>query len=175
MTILSIDQILSHLSRNYPAKANLYSVQIYGKNNDSADPEIMVNCSTLNTPGKNLAFGQQKKYTIGPTFNFANNRSFTEINLSFYESEYEKEYQFFTEWQDKIFNKETNRFGFYDDYTKTMIMSQYNRQGELTYQCKILECWPSNISPLDRAYSNDGVSQFNVSLQFFNVVDIFKK
>lgn len=171
MTNLSVNDMIAQINKNYLLKAYLYEVRIYGGGNpiEDAKPEVMINCSSVNVPGANIQYNQQKKYGVGLTTNVPMGRSFTELNLTFYETEREQERKYFTDWQARMFNKQTNRFGYYKDNVKTISILQMNKQGEVTYECKILEAFPSNISPLDKSYSHEGISQFNVTMQFYQI------
>ena len=173
---LSVNEIVAHLSRSFPVKAYNYEVRIYGNGNiqPDAQPELMLNCSSVNVPGTNIGFSQIRKYGIGSAHNVPVGRSFTELNMTFYETDGEPERKYFADWQDKIFNKETLRFRFYKDIVKTISIIQYDKKKNKVYECKALECFPSNISPLDRGYANEGVAQFNVNFQFYTIEEIYK-
>lgn len=175
MTTLSMNDIIAQIGKNYPLKAYLYQVRIYGGPSPVSDasPEIMINCSAVNVPGKNIQFQPLKKYGIGEMHQMPSGRSFTELNLTFYESEQEAERKYFSEWQDRIYNKETKRFGYYKDIVKTVSIIQYDKKRNKTYECKILEAYPSNVSPLDRGYTNEGMAQFNVNMQFHQIEEVF--
>lgn len=173
---MSINDIISQINRNYPAKAYNYEVRIFGGNGNIADatPEIMLNCSSINVPGINIGFVQDRRFSIGTVKNYAISKSFTELNLTFYETEYEMERKYFVDWINKIYDKPTKRFGYYQDYIKYMTIIQYDKKKNKTYECKVLECFPSNLSPLDKAYaSGEMVPQFNVNIQFHEVEEIF--
>jgi hypothetical protein len=172
----SMSDLMAQIVKNYPAKPYLYEVRIYGGNNPSTDstPELMLNCSAVNVPGTNISFTQFKKYGIGSLQNVPTGRSYTELNMTFYETEHEKERKYFSEWQDRIYNKTNKRFGFYSDYVKTISISQFNKSGDKTFECKIFEAFPSNISPLDKSYaSGETVPQFNVNMQYFEIEEIY--
>ena len=172
---VNINSIISHINRNFFLKPWNYEVRIFGGGSvPDASPEVMFNCSAINVPGVNLGFTQNKRHGIGPYRNYPNNKSFTELNMTMYESEYERERQYFVEWMDKIYDKKTKRFNFYKEYTKTVNIIQYDKKGNKTYECNVIEAFPSNTSPLDKAYSaGDIVPQFNVNIQFFEVNEIF--
>ena len=174
MPTKNMDELIAHINRNYPLKAYLYEVRIFGGDpSTDASQDVMLNCSAINVPGTNLQFNPFKKYGIGEMHQMPIGRSFTELNLTFYESDGEPEREFFAEWQNRIFNKETKRFGFYKDFVKTLSIIQYDKKRNKTYECQVRECFPSNVSPLDKGYSNEGIPQFNVNLQFYQVDEIF--
>lgn len=174
MAIKSVDEIISQLNRFYPVKQNLYEVQILGGDpSTDASPEIMINCSNINIPGSNIQHTPNRRYALGPEYKTPVGRSYTELNMTFYESENEKEREYFINWQDKIYNKQTKRFSFYNDYIKNVIIRQYTRSGKKSYEARLTEAFPSNISPLDRGYANEGLAQFNVIFQFYEIEETF--
>lgn len=175
MTILSVYEMVSQINKHYPLKPYLYEVRIFGGSSAAtdADPDIMVNCSAINIPGKNIQYQPHKKYGIGIQHQLPVGRSFTELNLTLYETEYLRERRYFSEWQDRIYDSNTGRYNYYKDYVKTISIIQYDKKENKTYECKINEAFPTNISPSDRAYSADGLAQFNVNLQFYDVEEVF--
>lgn len=171
----SINEILAHINKNYFAKPNYYTVQIFGGNVQIDAPEdVTFNCAAISVPGINLGVVPDKRSGIGLFTNYPNGKSFTEITATFYESEFESERKYFVEWVNKIFDPKTGRMEFYDQYNKTVIINQYNRKDQLVYRAKMLNAWPSNISALDRGYNmGDSPAQLTVGLQFFQLEEEF--
>ena len=175
MGLLTVSDMMAHIAKNYPLKSYLYEVRIFGGVDPTTDatPDIMINCSAVNVPGTNIQFNPNKKYGIGHMTQMPVGRSFTELNLTFYESDGEPERKYFADWQDSIYDKETRRFGYYKDNVRTLSIIQYDKKRNPTYECKVLEAWPSNVSPLDKGYANEGMPQFNVNMQFLHLEEIF--
>lgn len=171
----SIDKIVSQVYKMFPAKAWNYKVNIYGGGIVAdSDPDIMLQCSGINVPGLNIGFTQEKRFGIGHYKQMPTGKSFTEVNMTFYESESELEREYFVHWINNIYNDKTRRFSFYNDIVKTIQIIQYDRQGNKTYECKLTGAFPSNISPLDKSYaSSDSVPQFVVNLQFTDMEETF--
>jgi len=170
-----VNDIISQINHNYLAKPYLYEVRIFGGTGfvEDASQEITINCSGINIPGINLGFAGINRYAIGKSKNHPILKSFTELNMTFYETEKEKERNYFVKWMDKIYDKTNRRFNYYRDYVKYMSIIQYNKKGEKTSEWKVLECWPSNISPLDKSYSaGETVPTFNVNMQFNEMNEI---
>lgn len=177
MTNKSIDRIVSHINRNYPAKPYNYEVRILGGNQGvvpDAPADVMFNCSSVTLPGGNMSITQNRRYTLGQPNQLPTGKFFTEVTLGFYESEYEKEKRYFSEWMNKIYDKNSKTFEFYRNFVKNIQVIQYDRQGKITYECLMIDCFPSNISPLDKSYgATDQVAQFNVGLQFYDMQEKF--
>lgn len=138
-----------------------------------ASPDVMMNCSALCIPGMNIAFTPEKRYGIGTPANYANQKSFTELNMTFYESQYENERAYFSQWVDMIYNKQSRRWGYYNDYVKTITISQFDRGNNLVYAIQLLEAYPVSMGPLSRGYSMDGPATFDIGFSFMEMKEIF--
>ena len=138
-----------------------------------ASVDVMMNCSAISIPGMNIGFTPEKRFGLGTTASYPNAKSFTELNLTFYESQYENERSYFSKWVDMIYNKSTRKWGYYNDYVKTVTISQFDRGNNLVYSVQLLEAWPSSLSPLSRGYALDTPSQFDIGFQFSDMKEVF--
>lgn len=173
-----IDTIVAHINKNFFARPQYYTVAISGSGGPASDvpdasTDVMFNCSAINLGGLNIDHHPDKRFGVGTLQNYPNGKSFTEINMTFYESEFEKERKYFTEWYDLIYNKQTRRFNFQEKYVKRIILNQYNRRNQLVYKAVMFECYPTSISPLDRGYALDGPSQITVGFQLTDIQETF--
>lgn len=172
----SIDEIIAHLQRNMIAKPTLYEVYIFAPNagNQDAPLDVTLNCSAVAVPGVNMSYTQDKRTGIGVVQNFPNTKSFNEVSLSFYESEKQNERKYFVDWMNMIYDTNTKRFGFYRDYTRTIVIKQFDRSNNVVHEARLFDCFPANISPLDKSYSmTDTLPQFGVSISFNEMQEIF--
>lgn len=171
----NINDIIAHINKNYFAKPNYYTLSILGGNSHIDAPvDITFNCNAISVPGINLGITGDKRHGVGIFTNYPNGKAFTEINATFYESEFEAERKYFVEWMNKIFDPNTGKIEFYDLYTKTVIITQYNRKGQAVYEAKMLQAWPSNISALDRGYTlGDSPALITIGLQFYKLEEKF--
>lgn len=173
-----IDTIVAHINKNFFARPQYYTVAISGSGGPQsevpdASTDVMFNCSAVSVPGLNIDHHPDKRYGIGTITNYPNGKTFTEINMTFYESEYEKERKYFTEWYDLIYNKQTRRFNFQQNYVKRIILNQFNRKNQLVYKAVMFECYPTSISQLDRGYALDAAAQFTVGFQLTDIQEVF--
>jgi hypothetical protein len=174
MATFDVSEIVSHLNKNYITKASFYEVTIAGNSKViDAPKDVMFNCSSVNIPGINLGTHYDVRHGIGIGTNYPNAKAFSDIEMTFYETEYAKERKYFSNWIDSIYNKDTHKFGFYKDYVKDITITQYNRQGKQCYQVKLIQAYPTNISQLSRGYALDGVPQFAVNFTFYNMKETF--
>lgn len=177
----SVSEIIAHINRNFIASPNRYEVSIFpgvmiGRpiQPDDIVRDVMFNCSAINVPGINIGFTPEKRQGIGMITNMPNAKAYSEINLTFYESEREIERKYFVDWIDSIYDKDTGRFNFYNDYVRIVQIDQFNKKGDLVYRCELIDCYPSNVGPLDRGYqAGDAAPQFSVSMQFYEMKETF--
>lgn len=173
-TPFSTSKIVDHVNRNWFARAQYYTVSILGggKQPDSTE-DVMLNCDALQIPGINLSVVSEKRFGIGLQSHYPNGKSYTEATLNFYESEFENERKYFTQWMDKIYNPITMKYEFFNNYAKTVLITQYNRKGAIVYTCALNQAWPTNIGQLDRGYTHDNIVTFPVSIQFYDMTETF--
>jgi hypothetical protein len=138
-----------------------------------ATPDVMMNCSALSIPGIDITFAPDKRYGLGTNNQYPTAKNFTALNMTFYESQYENERAYFSQWVDMIYNKSSRRWGYYNDYVKTITISQYDRQNTLVYSIQLLEAYPVALAPLSRGYALDAPAQFDIGFQFSDMVETF--
>lgn len=169
----TISEMVSRLNTAMLTKQSFYEVTIGGPGTVPDAPiEVMFNCSNISVPGINLGEYYDVRHGIGLGVHYPNAKSFTELNMTFYETEYAAERTYFAKWINTIYNPDSKRFGFFKDYTKTVTITQFNRQGVRCHQTQMLQAWVSNISQLDRGYAIDGVGQFNVNFMFSDLIEL---
>jgi hypothetical protein len=170
-----INAVIANINTYYFAKPNLYTVLIGGGGTvPDMSQAVGLNCAAVSIPGININTHTEHRRGIGQTITYPNQRSFTELVLTFYESDYEQERAFFSNWIDKIVDPNSGQLGFFQSYSKTVVISQYNRKQELTYQCMLGNAYPTNLGQMDRGYSHDNqVAQFNVGLTFYQMQEVF--
>jgi hypothetical protein len=167
--LFSIDEIVANATKLNFADPTRYQVII-----PEGSTDLTFNCSAVSSPGHNLGFTTDAQYGVGHTRAYANNRSFSDMTLTFYQSQGQMERKFFIDWFEKVYDKTTRRFAYANKYVKDIDIRQYTRDGRLAYQIKITEGWPTNVSPVELSYQNGGqISTFTVSLQILYADEIF--
>lgn len=100
----------------------------------------------------------------------ANNRTFSEVNMSFLVTGQYGEKKFFDDWFN-IINDETNHaVEFYDNYVSTIVIECLDQQDNTVYMCQLVEAFPVSIGSirLDRTTQNTSML-LDVSFAFFRV------
>lgn len=169
MPPFSITEITANMGRLGFSFPNRYRVII-----PEGGEDLSFNCSSVSTAGQNIGFVDDRQYGIGLARMFPNGMSFTDINLTFYQSESQNERKFFIDWHAKIYDKARRRLNYPNTYLKTIEVRQYNRANLNNYSIKMIDCFPASISPLEFSYENENqIQRFTVSIQTFDVEEIF--
>lgn len=164
----SLTEMIAQINKNALAKPTRYEIRIF-KNGaeDQNARDVFYNCSAVQVPGINWEFYQERRYTIGLTYPVLENKTFSQIMLTFYETEFEKERKYFVDWGNEYINNASLRVKYYKDYVRNVEILQYNNRDEMVYKATLFQCSITNISQLDRGYDMmDTIPEFNVNLQF---------
>lgn len=175
-TASSIDTFVSNVKADNLLSPARFQVFIMGDANHtpSASQAIMINCASCQIPSLNINITQDKRVGIGSQQSFADGRELQPITLGFYESNSHKERQYFSGWNNKIYDIQTKRFGFFDDYKKTVIINVLDKQNNIVYQCQLLNAFPTHVSEMNKAYSSiDTYDMMNVSISYNEIQELF--
>jgi hypothetical protein len=128
--------------------------------NSGADPEnyrrMTLRCDQAELPGKQLATVEHKHY--GPMKTTAYGSTYTPFECSFVCSEDMIERYFFDTWLKYIKNDDPQTEGggvkYASSYVKDIIISQYDREGDIRYQIKLRDAYPINIASQPVGWDN---------------------
>ena len=127
---------------------------------------LTLNCSNVTLIGKAIGSSQEKRYRIGRETSIASNYSETDLSATFYCSQDYIEEQFFKNWKDKIYNEETQRFSFLDDYARDLEFIAYDSKNKPKKIIKLEKAYPESISQLTYDYTpQNDVMTFNVTFK----------
>jgi hypothetical protein len=173
--MFNINDIISHINRNYLAKPHLYEVRIWARTaQNDASQSVMFNCSAISIPGTNIQYVQERRYGIGLNYHVVENKTFGEVIMTFYESELEKERKYFMDWTDQIFDPASQKLKFYRDFVRDIEIIQYNNKAEVVYKAILIDCIPANVGGLDRGYDkSEIIPSFDVNIQFQNIEETY--
>ena len=64
--------------------------------------------------------------------------------------------------------------GYYDDYVGTMEIKQYERPRRLVYHCRLNDCYPLTVNPLDADWGTDNISELTITwaYHYFEVLNL---
>lgn len=160
---MDIDSIISRTYNARFAKPTHFQVLLENE-------RVSLNCHNINTPGATFGTYNLRRFGIGLDTAFPVSQTFTDMTLTFYASEDMFERKYFEEWRNlRIYNQESHRFNYYNEYVRDIVIVQYNTKWEETQRTTVYEAYPTAISPLEYSYqSTDQIMTFNVSFSFYN-------
>lgn len=170
-----VGTVVNQINSNWFAKPFLYTIQISGTDPTTQIPiNVALNCASVTVPGTNMTIQSDHRYGVDIPVNFVVSKSFTEITATFYESEFQNERKYLSQWMDKCIDPGNGRVNFYSDYVRDIIISQFNRKNQLTYQAKLSQAFPMHIGPMDLGYAQDNtISIMSVGFQFYKMQEVY--
>jgi hypothetical protein len=124
--------------------------------------ELSLRASSADMPGRSIQTAASRN-AIGPERQIGYNSSYIPITINFIAESRHFIKRFLESWQDLAIGNfrvnsspNTSKFnlGYYNDYVGTIDIIQYDRElGTPVYTCKLLECYPVTINPIDLAWN----------------------
>jgi len=119
--------------------------------NNSILDGIMLNCESVSIPGHVMATKEHKTY--GLKREYAYEKLYEMVTMSFYVSDKMHEFNFFNAWLNSMYNK--GRVSYYDDYKGTIEIFQCSgvdlsdkEDLAVMMQVKLIDAYPKTITPL---------------------------
>jgi hypothetical protein len=170
---VNINNLLSDVSTVATSVAGLLGLSS-GPVVPDATSNIMINCASCTIPSLNIGTTSDKRYSLGSVFTYPDSRELMPITLSFYQANSNKERQYFSNWINKIYDTPTRRFNFLSNIAKNITINCYNKSDQLIYQCILTNAYPTHISELNRAYSEqDQIELMSVSIVYQEIQEKF--
>lgn len=89
------------------------------------------------------------------------------VTLTYYCSEDLAERFFFEQWQDIIFNSQTKKRSYYDDYVSRIEIDKYDASWKnVTSSYRLHEAYPSNIATQTLTYDESSIMRLDINLKF---------
>ena len=155
----SVDKFISHFFLDF-GRSNMFKTSWSG--NGPLDPaHLEMACKTINIPGITFTEGKYdgKKYAVGYDFD--------SFEATFYMDAEGKTKDEFDTWSEKVYQKKKGVFGFKNDYVAEVSVDLYTRDFSVYHTVKIINCYPTNISPIEVSWDNEGtVMELSVSFNF---------
>jgi len=168
---LNIQRFMSNLSQNPPAKSSHFEVYITSKIGGKSD--LTLRAENVSLPGRAVA--TTDFFDVGPTRKMGYSAVYLESAISFILSDDYNEKEYFDKWVDVITGPHRtkrspggNRFnaGYYDDYKGTVEIWNYDENSRATYRTKLIEAWPSVISPVQLDWGSSDFAKLNVTFTY---------
>lgn len=121
-------------------------------------------CESLEFPGRSFEFTDAAIY--GPAYKMPYSTTFQEINMVFLCNQYLDQKQYFDNWMQYINPVNTYDFGYRDQYTADIVISQLDDRSNKTYSCKLVEAYPIAVQPLSASWQDDQFHKVQVTMSY---------
>lgn len=140
------------------ARANLFEVMFFTEFDNMF---LTKSCKSIDIPG--VTFNE----TVIDHRKFVTGLDLDSVSLTFNVDNEGKILKYFETWSNKIYNKETHTYGFKDEYAYPIIISLYQRNGNIFGYIKFDNAYPTNISSIPLSWDTDNtILELTVAFNF---------
>lgn len=160
------------LSRRSRYQVQIDATDVFGASmftDQSEKTSIMLNCSSASFPGTVL--GTNENDYFGLAFNYPSDYKFTALDLEFYVDVDFTEKKFFQKWLDSIYDTQTGRWSFLDQYAKGVSIISLDLQSKPRYKIELEDAYPVNVGQINVGHDlRNQVATLPVTLQFYRMI-----
>lgn len=124
---------------------------------------VSLKCHTMSTPRRGFNTFEVTQNNI--RFKVPYGISYEPVTFSFYADATLDSIRYFDVWQAAIMNYGDNTMNFFDEYTSDINLYIMNDEGNDVYSIKLIQAYPTNLSPIELAYGNVN-NLLNVNVTF---------
>ncbi len=159
-----IDELQARISDHGVTRPNRFQVELTPPNGllPFLDPlfkeRMAIQCETAQLPGKSFSTTEHRIY--GPVRKMPYVATFTStIDLTFRIGTDYRERSVFDEWQNLVMNRQTNMFGYYNEYVSDFVIHQFDQEDKRLYSVKLFQVWPEAIQAIE--FSSEATNTYN--------------
>ena len=144
-------------------RQHLYEIEI-GK--WAGDKLVVTNCEVTSIPASSLSTNPLRIY--GPITEMPYEKLFSgDLSVTFRLDKGFGLRKSFIKWQKEIFDEETGDFGYYEDYTTTLKVTQFDGEGEELYKIELDGVYPKTVGPIELGFAqNDTYSKQTIDFAY---------
>jgi hypothetical protein len=117
-----------------------------------------------NLPGLTIMTTEVR--TFGEITESAYGITYPPIQLSILMSNTGSAFTYFSDWTNKVFDRESRTSGYYGNYTKDVTLCMLSRNDDIIKSVTLHECFPKMISDIQFDSTNHDVVRLNVTLNY---------
>lgn len=166
----SVEDFRNGIARTGLSRANKYvlkispPVKLVGKLESRNLEEIFLRIDTVELPGKSLATSEVKYY--GPPRKSPYGMTYEDLNCTLMLSSNIRERYIFSQWMNAIYDYETARLEYFENYTTDLEFITYSEDGNALATTKFEEAYPLSIGAVNFAYSNEDVARMPLTFAY---------
>jgi hypothetical protein len=168
---LNIQRFMSNMSQKPSARSSHFDVIITSKIGGNSD--LTLRAENVSLPGRSVS--TTDFFDVGPPRKMGYSAVYLESAISFILSDDYNEKEYFDKWTDVIVGPHRTKrspggdrynAGYYDDYKGTVEIWNYDENSRVTYKTKLIEAWPSIISPVQLDWGSSDFAKLNVTFAY---------
>jgi len=161
----SLNQFISHVKQHGMLTASHFHVIIGGSPGGEINTrDVMMMCESTNLPGLNIFTNEIRIF--GESRSTPYSISYSELSMNFILDRSLKVKQYFEDWTNQVFNRETRKLGYYNDYTKDIEIYISDRTGKPAHALKLFECYPKSIGDIGLDYNSHDILRLPVQIVY---------
>lgn len=125
--------------------------------------DVMMLCESTNLPGLNIFTNELRIFGESRTVPYS--IAYPDIMMNFYLDRNMAVRQYFEDWTNQVFNRNTRELGYYSDYVKDIEIYVSDKEGKPVYAVKLFECYPKSINDIGLDYNSHEVLRLPVTIQ----------
>ena len=155
----NISEMVNTITQSGLAFSNRYELlfgipRAFGNVNIQQVKNMSIRCDSVTIPGRSLSTTPYRFY--GPARNMPYEPIYAgELNLSVILSTDMRERKFFEDWTNSICSPSNYKFGYYDDYVTSLVVTVLSKDDVPTYTVNVEEVYPKSMGDLQMGYDKD--------------------
>ena len=146
----------------------------------SSAPFTRFRIDTSEFPGRSIVTSDYKQTGYGLTSKVGYGAIYPDVNISMICDSKLNEKKLFTSWQNLIVGNHNRQqdirkhqsIGYYQDYTSTIMIVQYDQEGKVSYAITLNEAYPIVISSLPLNWASEEFHKLNVQISYKYFTDL---
>ncbi len=166
----SVEDFRNGIARTGLSKANKYVLKIspptklVGKLESRSLEEIFLRIDTVELPGKSLATSEVKYY--GPPRKSPYGMTYEDLNCTIMLSANIRERYIFSQWMNAIYDYDTARLEYFQNYTTNLEFITYSEDGNALATTTFEEAFPLSIGAVNFSYANEDIAKMPLTFAY---------
>lgn len=166
--IRPIGDFVSFMKNTGLAKQNNYTFEFmapaiygWGDNNTLNLRDVQLLCASCVLPGVNIDTVAVRQF--GESYQMPNDKTYGTLSSTFYVDNHFLVKKMFDEWANKIMNRESRTFEFYDNYTTQATITVFDKYGYPHYEMTLEGAYPKSINDVQLSQDNHDFMKVDIT------------
>jgi hypothetical protein len=167
----TLNEFIASVKTNGMMHSNRFRVMfspptvLRGENAYTGDlQKVLLHCDSVTLPGMSISTQQARTY--GEFREMPWERTFENVNMTFYVDRSMDSKALFDKWINSIQDPVTRQFNYYKEYITDIEVFVLDQDDKEQYRVKLFECYPKSISSIQMDYSSKDVMKIQVSMNY---------